>query len=135
MGCGSSLGDAGKHQPHLTGVVPDADIDEDTPGPLWDDEMWDEVEHRILWDTAPASGPNPRVFLCVDVSEQQFDAETDGRIEIELFAHVVPKTAENFRQLCTGERGRHKQSGKMISFEGCKFHRIVPHCDPQLKHD
>merc|ERR1740121_796684 len=44
---------------------------------------------------------------------------------MELFAHVVPKTAENFRALCTGERGRGR-SGKPLHFLGSGFHRIIP---------
>ena len=48
-----------------------------------------------------------------------------GKIVFELFAHVVPKTAENFRALCTGEHGKGK-SGKRLNFMGCVFHRIIP---------
>ena len=45
-----------------------------------------------------------------------------GRIKIELFADVVPRTAENFRQLCTGE---YKKNGVPIGYKGAPFHRII----------
>jgi peptidylprolyl isomerase len=66
--------------------------------------------------------PNPTVF---------FDIEVDGygeagRMEIELYADTVPRTAENFRCLCTGEKGLSRVSGLPLSYKGCTFHRIVP---------
>jgi peptidylprolyl isomerase len=48
-----------------------------------------------------------------------------GRITMELFADAAPKTAENFRALCTGEKGVGKK-GKPLHFKGSKFHRIIP---------
>lgn len=48
-----------------------------------------------------------------------------GRILMELRADVAPKTAENFRALCTGERGTGK-SGKALHFKGSAFHRVIP---------
>eukprot|EP00916_Digyalum_oweni_P012607 GHVL01020820.1.p1 GENE.GHVL01020820.1~~GHVL01020820.1.p1 ORF type:complete len:173 (+),score=22.14 GHVL01020820.1:62-580(+) len=63
---------------------------------------------------------NPKVFFDVTV-----DAQPQGRIVMELFNDVVPKTAENFRALCTGEKGVGK-SGKPLHYKGTKFHRVIP---------
>ena len=49
-----------------------------------------------------------------------------GRIEITLDTKNTPKTAENFRCLCTGEKGNGKVSKKPLTFKGSKFHRIIP---------
>ncbi|TNM98914.1 hypothetical protein fugu_013478 [Takifugu bimaculatus] len=68
----------------------------------------------------PTNPENPRVFLDVDIG-----GERAGRIVLELFADVAPKTAENFRALCTGEKGTGKSTGKPLHFKGCPFHRII----------
>lgn len=49
---------------------------------------------------------------------------TAGRVVLELFKDVVPKTAENFRALCTGEKGI-GISGKPLHYKGSIFHKAV----------
>ena len=68
----------------------------------------------------PILATNPKTFFDIDIG-----GKAAGRVEFELFADVVPKTAENFRALCTGEKGKGR-SGKMLHFKGSKFHRIIP---------
>ena len=62
----------------------------------------------------------PRVFFDVSVSNVSL-----GRIVIELFNDVAPKTAENFRQLTTGEAGIGKTTGQPLLYKGSLFHRVV----------
>ena len=54
----------------------------------------------------------PRVWFDISINGQP-----QGRVTFELFSDIVPKTAENFRALCTGEKG--------FGYKGCGFHRII----------
>ncbi|KAE9195803.1 hypothetical protein PF004_g20333 [Phytophthora fragariae] len=64
-------------------------------------------------------GDNPIVFFDVSIGEK-----TVGRLLIELRADVVPRTAENFRRLCTGET-RETRTGRRRHYAKCPFHRVV----------
>ncbi|CAL9202089.1 unnamed protein product [Musa hybrid cultivar] len=63
---------------------------------------------------------NPIVFLDVSV-----DGNAARRMVFELFADIVPKTAENFRALCTGEIGFGLMTRKPLHYKGSIFHRII----------
>merc|ERR1711988_706200 len=63
---------------------------------------------------------NPHVFLEIEIG-----GDNVGRVEIELFNNICPKTRENFRCLCTGEKGK-GGSGKPLHFKDSGFHRIIP---------
>lgn len=62
----------------------------------------------------------PKVFFDVNIGNKP-----SGRITFELFDDIVPKTAENFRALCVGDKGVGK-SGKPLHYKGSKFHRVIP---------
>eukprot|EP01127_Copromyxa_protea_P010796 TRINITY_DN266_c0_g1_i1.p1 TRINITY_DN266_c0_g1~~TRINITY_DN266_c0_g1_i1.p1 ORF type:complete len:326 (+),score=86.30 TRINITY_DN266_c0_g1_i1:19-996(+) len=63
---------------------------------------------------------NPRVFFDITIGKQPA-----GRVVFELFKDVAPKTAENFRALCTGEKGMTKDGQHPLHFKGSGFHRVI----------
>ena len=63
---------------------------------------------------------NSRVFFDIAVNNKSL-----GRLIFQLYNDVTPKTADNFRSLCTGEKGL-GGLGKPLHYKGSSFHRIIP---------
>mmetsp|Transcript_27261 Transcript_27261/g.19672 ORF Transcript_27261/g.19672 Transcript_27261/m.19672 type:complete len:130 (-) Transcript_27261:293-682(-) len=76
---------------------------------------------RRSLDALPEFDPsNPQVFIDLEIAEPGHISYAEGAFVIELFAKNVPRAAENFRALCTGEKGEY------LSYKGNLFHSIIP---------
>lgn len=80
-------------------------------GGLYDDK---EIPKKPIAVPSKVNPENPKVFMDIKIGEKQ-----PRRVEFELFKDKVPKTAENFRALCTGEKGSNLHYKKAI------FHRVI----------
>lgn len=75
---------------------------------------------------APTPG-NPIVYLDIGFANTTPPTRTGAnRIVLELYKDKVPKTAENFRSLCTNSSGKTTSSGIPLSFHNSIFHRVIP---------
>jgi len=74
----------------------------------------------LLVEAKKAAKTTNKVFFDIDI-----DGVDAGRITFGLFGATVPKTVENFRALCTGEKGMGSK-GKPLHYKGSSFHRIIP---------
>ncbi|CAE6458028.1 unnamed protein product [Rhizoctonia solani] len=90
-----------------------------------------ETDLAAIARTSSAASTSPRAPVLPVLSNPNHlytDISIGGkpavRVVYSLFSDLVPKTAENFRALCTGEKGIGK-SGKPLSYEGCAFHRVI----------
>ena len=78
--------------------------------------MFPVIARRTLTAT-PAYLANSKCFFDIKI-----DGKDKGRITFELYDDVVPKTAENFKQLCIGVG----EGQKFMGYRGSIFHRIIP---------
>ena len=77
------------------------------------------VTHKVFIFTFYKSNFTSKVVFKINI-----DGENAGDIHIGLFGNIVPKTAENFRALSTGEKVT-SSSGTQLWYKGSKFHRII----------
>jgi len=78
--------------------------------------MYDDKKGVVIPN---AKGDNPHVYFDIRQGDEDL-----GRVVMQLYKDVTPKTAENFRALCTGEKGNGKL-GKPLHYKGCTFHRVI----------
>lgn len=109
-------------------------LKEGSSRPVWSDDQWliehagetlkqktkdgDDLEIPVETEEQAEvkqieQKPNPQIFMDIKIGDKM-----SGRIVIQLRADVVPKTAENFRCLCTHEKG--------FGYKGSSFHRVIP---------
>ncbi|XP_065665143.1 peptidyl-prolyl cis-trans isomerase G isoform X2 [Hydra vulgaris] len=82
--------------------------------------MGDEESLLLRYPPPPAKGYRPRCFFDIQINKV-----SAGRIVFELFADICPKTCENFRALCTGEKGDGKTTLKPLHYKNTIIHRVV----------
>jgi hypothetical protein len=63
----------------------------------------------------------PFVAIVVDI---EHGGNFVGRVIMQLYMDITPKTAQNFLSLCTGEKGTGSM-GKPLHYKGCTFHRVI----------
>ena len=78
--------------------------------------LYDEKEGPLIPN---AKGTNPHVFFDVVQGEEKL-----GRVIMQLYEDITPKTAENFKKLCTGEAGNGTK-GVPLHYKGSTFHRVI----------
>ena len=67
-----------------------------------------------------ADGTNPHVYFHIKHGDTML-----GKIVMQLYQDITPQTADNFRALCTGEKGM-GSANKPLHYQGCGFHRVIP---------
>jgi cyclophilin family peptidyl-prolyl cis-trans isomerase len=94
-----------------------------------EDSLFLKLENKYVTGkdgVLPPSGDGPTCFL-----DFKFGEGANGRVVVKLYQDKVPIAAENFRCLCTGEKGK-GLSGKELSYRFSKVHRVVPNFCVQL---
>jgi peptidylprolyl isomerase len=98
------------------------------PARASEDEKGPKVTHKVFFDVSIGGQPAGRIVMgesAVRLNSRSLSPSLTRLFLAGLFGKTVPKTVENFRALCTGEKGVGKR-GKPLHFKGSSFHRIIP---------
>lgn len=79
-----------------------------------------ETTDLALGKQAHPASQRTRCFFDVE-----FNGHPVGRVVFELFNELCPRTCENFRALCTGEKGSGATTAKKLYYKACPFHRVI----------
>merc|ERR1719471_763639 len=114
---GNIVGGSANREERLGKAFPTKPGPSNPPNP---DPRFDKFYRPPLGEPKPE---NPTVFFDMRVCGKEL-----GRVEMELRSDAVPHTAENFRALCTGERGFGYTKGNRLAAtqKKCGFHRVIP---------
>lgn len=104
---------------------------EKTKTPLYESKpLLPKVTHLVYLEIEiepyTKTDPNYSLFPPSSNDASRREKPEGGRIVIALFGELYPKTVENFKCLCTGEKGISRISGKPLHYKGSVFHRIIP---------
>ncbi|KAL3907033.1 MAG: hypothetical protein SGILL_009036 [Bacillariaceae sp.] len=95
-----------------------------------EDDLFQKLQAKYEGEAAPKfpmpSGEGPVCYI-----EFSVDGEKAGRVAVKLYEDRVPLASENFKCLCTGEKGMGRL-GKPLCYKGSKVHRIVPNFCVQM---
>jgi len=88
-------------------------------------DRFDPVSERFLLESEKKQAKieteiTNMVFFDIEINEKPF-----GRIVLGLYGKLAPRTVENFRCLCTGEKGESEETGFPLHYKGSRFHRVI----------
>lgn len=89
-------------------------------------DRFDPVTERFLLKGEKERARLDRTVTHLTYLDVEVDGASAGRIVLGLYGNMVPKTVENFRCLCTGEKGKSEETGEPLHYKSTRLHRLIP---------